>query len=125
MKNRRINRKYFKDNKEKNGKYKELFGIYYYKNDILHREDGPAIIYKSNTKSWYINGKKHRIGAPAIEWSNGDKEWLINDEFHREDGPAIEYATGHKEWWYYDIQAKNEKQFYNEQWRKEVLLDLV
>ncbi len=29
---------------------------YWYLNDKLHREDGPAIEYANGNKSWYING---------------------------------------------------------------------
>ena len=32
-----------------------------YKDNILHREDGPAIMYKDGRKVWYINGNLHRV----------------------------------------------------------------
>lgn len=50
----------------------------WYKNDILHREDGPAVEYLNGDKYWYIDGKLHREDGPAVEWYNGDKEWYIN-----------------------------------------------
>jgi hypothetical protein len=28
----------------------------WYNNDVVHREDGPAIEYTTGNKSWYING---------------------------------------------------------------------
>ena len=65
----------------------------------LHREDGPAIEFKTGSKYWYINGKCHRENGPAVECANGDKVWWINGKRHREDGPAVEYADGSKEWW--------------------------
>lgn len=42
-----------------------------------------------------IDGKNvlHREAGPAIEWKSGDKEYFINDQLHREDGPAIDYKT--------------------------------
>ena len=64
-----------------------------------HREDGPAIEWANGTKFWYSNGKRHREDGPAAEWSNGSKFWYLNGERHREDGPAIEWANGTKEWW--------------------------
>jgi hypothetical protein len=67
--------------------------------EILHREDGPAIVYANGSKSWYINGKCHREDGPAVEYTNGYKAWYINDKRHREDGPAVEYADGSKEWY--------------------------
>ena len=30
---------------------------YWYLNDKLHREDGPAVEFASGAKCWYINGK--------------------------------------------------------------------
>ena len=45
----------------------------YYVNNVLHREDGPAIEYASGTKEWYMNGKLHREDGPAIEYVNGEK----------------------------------------------------
>ena len=31
---------------------------WWYKNDELHREDGPAVIYADGTKRWFLNGKQ-------------------------------------------------------------------
>ena len=31
---------------------------YWYLNDEIHREDGPAIEYANGTKCWYIDGKE-------------------------------------------------------------------
>jgi hypothetical protein len=52
---------------------------FWFLNDRLHREDGPAIEYYSGRKDWYINGKYHRKDGPAIEFANGDKSWYLND----------------------------------------------
>lgn len=71
----------------------------YYKDPSLltfHRDDGPAIIWSTGTKHWYIDGKRHRIGGPASEYFEGGKEWCVNDKHHRLDGPAIIYANGNK-----------------------------
>ena len=84
----------------KNGKEIDSMGtVWYYKNNTLHREDGPAIEFTSGTKAWYINDKLHREDGPAIECANGSKFWYINDKRHREDGPAIEYTNGYEEWY--------------------------
>jgi len=65
--------------------------IKYYKvNEILHREDGPAIIYFNRSRSW---------------------EWFINGERHREDGPA--YFDGNQILWYL-----NNKKYSFEKWLK-------
>ena len=63
----------------KNGKYIFSWGEVWYKDDEIHREDGPAVIGKDGTKEWLINGKLHREDGPATIWSNGRKEWWLND----------------------------------------------
>ena len=78
----------------------ERYGtIYWYKDDILHREDGPAIEGADGSKRWYLHGDLHRLDGPAIETAGGSKHWYVNDLLHRLDGPAVELANGHKEWW--------------------------
>jgi hypothetical protein len=71
----------------------------WYKNDQLHRIDGPACEWADGDKFWYKNDQLHRIDGPAMEWEDGSKEWYINGQRHREDGPACEGADGHKEWY--------------------------
>ena len=48
------------------------------KNGILHRLDGPAVVYSSGAKLYYINGKPHRLNGPAIILSDGSIEYWIN-----------------------------------------------
>lgn len=43
------------------------------------------------TKRWYKEDKLHREDGPAVEYTNGDLDWLQEGQLHREDGPAIEY----------------------------------
>jgi len=54
--------------------------IWFNLNDQLHREDGPAIEYKTGSKFWYLNGQLHREDGPAIESANGDKFWYLNGQ---------------------------------------------
>lgn len=65
----------------------------------LHREDGPAVIYKNGYKEWRINGLYHREDGPAVTRYDGAKYWYKNGKCHREDGPAIIFKDGNKEWW--------------------------
>jgi len=92
-----------------------------------HRENGPAREHSNGDKEWYKNGKRHRENGPAIRSSNNDyKAWYIDGKCHKEDGPAREWTLSiDSEWWYHNVQAKDKEEFYNKQWRKEVLLDLV
>jgi len=52
---------------------------YWYKNNKLHREDGPAVEYSTGNKKWYINGLLHRVDGPAVE-HDGTKYWYLNGE---------------------------------------------
>ena len=81
----------------------------WYINGKCHREDGPAIVYASGSKTWYLNGKCHREDGPAFEYADGSKEWFINGKYHREDGPAIEYADGRKAWYINDKRLTEEE----------------
>ena len=95
----------------------------WYKNNMIHRVDGPAIIIppglnelqsptlrfhsinrpaverSDETKLWYLNNELHREDGPAVEKSNGTKIWYQNDALHRVDGPALEHSNGYKEWY--------------------------
>jgi hypothetical protein len=52
----------------------------YYKDNLLHREDGPAVEYTNGIKCWYIYGKYHRIDGPAIKDADGAKYWYLDDK---------------------------------------------
>lgn len=39
----------------------------WYKNDKLHREDGPAVIYENGSQEWYFNGELHRDNDAPIQ----------------------------------------------------------
>jgi hypothetical protein len=75
---------------------------YYDAADELHREDGPAVVHKNGTRSWWKHGQRHCVDSPAIEWDDGVKEWYLNGKCHREDGPAMECANGTKYWYIND-----------------------
>lgn len=49
----------------------------YYKNDKLHRDDGPAIEYDKKYKMWFRNGLLHREDGAAIEYHDGRKEYFL------------------------------------------------
>lgn len=94
----------------KNGKYIQSDGsIRWFKNDHVHREDGPAIESPNGTKQWLINGQLHRKEGPAVEQFNGGSLWYLHDKLHREDGPAIENGDGTKLWYLHDIHFSEEE----------------
>ena len=83
---------------------------YWFLNDKLHREDGPAMEYADGTKYWHINGELHREDGPAVEYADGTKRWYLKGNLHREDGPAIERANGTK-YWYLNGKHLSEQEF--------------
>jgi hypothetical protein len=55
---------------------------FWYLNDKLHREDGPAVEYSNGDKSWYLNGKQlteaeHKAATSPKVTCNG-KEVVID-----------------------------------------------
>ena len=86
-----------------NGSTIDKFGNeFWWKNDLRHRENGPAIITASGNKYYYIEDVLHRDGGPAIEYiTSGIKKWYKMGLLHREDGPAIETnMEKYNEYWY-------------------------
>jgi hypothetical protein len=43
----------------------------------FHRDEGPAIIYKTGTMIWYQHGRLHCETGPAWCWLNGELEWWL------------------------------------------------
>jgi len=66
----------------------------------------------SGTKMWYKDGELHREDGPAIIWKNGDEEWYLNSKKHRDDGPAVYYPSFNGlRGWYIDGRKLSEDQF--------------
>ena len=84
--------------KLKNGRYEDGYGIFWYRDGLRHREDGPACMYQDGTKEWWLNGKLHREDGPAVERRNGYQAWYKNGQLHREDGPVLVFPDGTKYW---------------------------
>lgn len=118
----------------KTGRFEEDGRVSYYKDGLLHREDGPAREFATGDKLWFLNDKPHRVDGPAHDRADGVKIWFFNGELHRDDGPAYEHPNGRKkwyskgklhrvdgpavedpysgdEWWFDDVQYASEKDF--------------
>lgn len=76
-------------------------GRCWYKNNIYHRVDGPALIFATGDMFWYNNGKYHRDDGPAVMHITGFKSYWQNGERHRLDGPAIIYEDGGEQYYEY------------------------
>ncbi len=81
-------------------------GSRYYKNGILHREDGPAVDLRCE-KVWLVDGVCHRVDGPAsiLTGSYGERReyWYRNGVMHRENDPAAIHYRNNKvvyESWY-------------------------
>jgi hypothetical protein len=63
----------------RNGLEIDDFGIMrWFSNGILHRIEGPAVIYPDGEQSWYINGKLHREDGPAMMFNNDRSYWYYH-----------------------------------------------
>jgi hypothetical protein len=45
------------------------------KQGLLHRLDGPAVVWQDGTELHYVAGKLHREDAPAVHGGPGGDEW--------------------------------------------------
>jgi hypothetical protein len=61
-------------------KIKILKDIFYFKDQMLHREDGPAIEFNNGCQFWFINGKLHRDNGPAIVDNDELMQYWLNGE---------------------------------------------
>ena len=85
--------------KLKNGRYEDGYGIFWYRDGLRHREDGPACMYQDGTKQWWLNGAQHRLDGPAVIFCDGSTEWWSYGMKHRLDGPAVERRNGYQAWY--------------------------
>jgi hypothetical protein len=56
-----------------------------YENDLLHRLDGPAVVYADGTKEWWVFGVRHRLDGPAVEDPNGSSDYWVNGKQYSEE----------------------------------------
>lgn len=66
--------------------------IYYYENNLLHRDSGPAKI-STYIMEWWKEGEIHREDGPAVTYNHPTEGyvymWFIEGDIHREYAPAI------------------------------------
>lgn len=97
----------------------ELKGVFYTRNTMVHRTDGPAVIvnhYDCDTSTLVYNltidytserlafaykqlDALHCEDGPARIWSCGCKEWFVDNERHRMDGSAVRNCSGQEAWY--------------------------
>lgn len=52
----------------------------YIKNNLFHRENGPAVELISGGCIWFLNGLKHRLDGPALDSGFGHKLWYYKGQ---------------------------------------------
>ena len=62
---------------------------------LLHRINGPAVLYANGDELWYYRDLLDRLDGPAVTlYDDAGKiqrqEWRQDGDLHREDGPAVE-----------------------------------
>lgn len=57
----------------------------WYKHGLLHREDGPAMVYPSGSLAWYQNGILHNSKGPAVVGYDGTWQYWLNGKFLTEE----------------------------------------
>lgn len=83
--------------------------IYWFYDNELHREDGPAVTLPNASYEWWYKGELHREGGPAeVDLTLGLTKYYIHGKLHRMDGAAVEYRDGSLEWWIEGIQLSEE-----------------
>jgi hypothetical protein len=74
----------------KNGRYIGQDGHeIWYKNNLLHREDGPAYIdFGAKMQSWWKDGMRHREDGPSILFLNKKFSMWLNGRIVIDDTPS-------------------------------------
>ncbi len=76
--------------------------VYWHKDGVLHREDGPAVIHPDGSEEWFVDGMRHRTDGPA--YTSGDQKqtmWFYRGHLHCPDGPALTLVNGTRKWYVY------------------------
>jgi hypothetical protein len=95
-----------------------IFFVSYYKNDLLHRENGlPAHLIFDHTgileTKFFEKNRLHRGSGLPARFEDGKQEWFIKGYGHRENGPAIFYdipSSNMNKWMLFGVGLK-ERQF--------------
>lgn len=75
---------------------------------MRHNEDGHAVMYFNGTRAWYLNGILHRIDGPALLFRTVGVYGSRTD-FHIEDGPAITPFDDRHEWYVEGVEYTKEE----------------
>lgn len=87
-------------------------GVIFYRNGLIHREDGPAIIAKNGDRFWYFDNQLHRLGGPAeLRFIDKYRGWYNHGKLHNKNGPALVFNKGTdkeiREWFINNVRHNN------------------
>lgn len=78
---------------------------------IPHSFTGIAELEETQTVIWMVNGKLHREDGPAVIFRTGQAYYYLNGSRHRSDGPALVHTNGTKEWWLFGKKVSAQEVF--------------
>lgn len=65
----------------------------------------------TGTMFWLRFGILHREDGPAVIYTNGDEEWIKYGKFHREDGPAVIKEDGRNYWYIHGVPVRTFEEY--------------
>jgi hypothetical protein len=77
------------------------------RDEIAHRNGGPAVIYIDGTQIWCQHGKLHRDDGPVVIYPDGTLCWYQYGKPHRDGEPAVIYPDGTQIWYQHGQRGKH------------------
>ena len=69
--------------------------IRHYLGDVLHREEGPAVVRPDGSWECRVEGRLHSVrGLPSVRRADGTLEWHRHGVLHNANGAAIQHPDG-------------------------------
>lgn len=81
--------------------------ITYYVNGTIHRDNGPARLFKDGRIIYFQNGFIHREDGPAEVYLDGSYAYSKNGNYHRDDGPAVVNSEEIQYWKYGNLHRED------------------
>lgn len=75
---------------------------------LVHCVDDQPVETEDGELRWYKDGMLHRENGPAVVYQNGDGDWYCNGRPHRTDGPSFSNPIG---WFIGGVRITTTKQY--------------
>lgn len=86
--------------------------------NVLHRDDGPAMIDVFGNEHWFRHGAQHREDGPAVQSKDGYQVWYQQGQCHRVGGPAVHAPACPEcdEYWEHGVRLNEDgSEYYDEE----------